>query len=225
VCADRIARPDGGIEDFARACLEDGQARGFTRKALLSAFAAIQENGAVRTFIVIDPDVEFARVVAAEVGDAVGRPVPFFAANEPPGEIEADTWVLVSSSHASRIAQSLDGARIRTIELKSMQDVVAGHERPASPVLIGVVSRSDSILHWSSTLLSALGFPPETIVHRNPASPDWRDGLGACHVVATDVVSAADIFGNPRRAVFRIVSDAFLDDLCELAGQERVTPA
>lgn len=100
--------------------------------------------------------------------------------------------------------------------------MLAGQQRPVAPVLIGVVSRSDSILEWSSTLLSALGFPSDAVIHRNPRARRWKDGLGACDIVAADVIAAAELPEKVRPVVFRVVSERFLTDLSESIG--RVTP-
>ncbi len=224
VCAGRFAETEGRVEQFVRGCIDEGVARGFTREALLASFAAIRQDPVSQRFVVIDPDVEFARIVAAEIGEAIGSLVPFFAADELCGTINAElndnACVLLSSAHASQIAGSLGVTNFRCIELKAMQDVVAGQMRPTSPVLIGVVSRSESILRWSSTLLSALGFPPDTVVQRNARKPNWRDGLAACDIVATDVVTVAELPPNIRPAVFRIVSESFLNDLRRVTAEQ-----
>jgi hypothetical protein len=180
---------------------------------LVKAFANFSKGEAVREFLVIDPDIEFARIVAMEIGEALGCAVSFRAFGDAAGPLEEDTCVLVNSAHAARIVPSIDGAPCRCIELKSMQDFVAGQQRPTTPVLIGVVSRSESVLHWSSTLLSALGFSPDAVVLRNPKQARWKDGLGTCGIVATDTVAAPDLANNIRPVVFRILSEKFLDEL------------
>ncbi len=124
--------------------------------------------------------------------------------------------MLVSEVQAPRIRQFIGSASHRTIRLKSMPDLLAGHQRPASAVLIAVVSRSESVLHWASTLLSALGFPADSMLQRNPALPNWQDGLTACDIVATDVVSATELPRKIRFIVFRMITDEFLSELREI---------
>ncbi|HYI96342.1 MAG TPA: GntR family transcriptional regulator [Bryobacteraceae bacterium] len=223
VCAGRFGETESSVEQFVRGCIDEGVARGFTREALLDSFAAIRRNAVTHKFVVIDPDIEFARIVAAEIREAVGSSVPFFSADNMlgiEGELDTDTCVLVSSAHASRIAESLFLRNFRCIELKAMQDVVAGQMRPASHALIGVASRSESILRWSSTLLSALGFAPDVVVQRDARQPNWRDGLAACDIVATDVITSAELPENIRPVVFRIVSESFLKDLRRVTAEQ-----
>ena len=101
-----------------------------------------------------------------------------------------------------------------------MQEFVAGQQRPTTPLLIGIVSRSESILLWSSTLLSALGFSEEMVVLRNPQQTGWKDGLRACGIVASDIVTAAELPDKIRPVVFRIVSEPFLNELGNLRGRD-----
>ena len=97
-----------------------------------------------------------------------------------------------------------------------MEKVIAGRYSPKSTPLIGIVSRSDSLLQWSSTLLSALGFPLADILLRNPNEPEWGDGLAVCDIVATDVRAALELPKNIKTTVVRIVSDDFLRQAREL---------
>src|SRR5438445_12555827 len=85
-----------------------------------------------------------------------------------------------------------------------------------SAVLIAVVSRSESILHWASMLLSALSFSPEFVLERNPQFARWEDGLAACDMVVTDVVSAAELPTGVRPIIFKVVSDEFLAEFRKL---------
>lgn len=211
LCAPTNKEPDGAIEAFARACVEDGLARGFKREDMLAAFAAVPQAEAIRRLVVIDPDIEFARILAAEIGESTGWAVTFHGLDNLPVP-GADTCVLVNSARASTVIALLGQTTFRCIELKSMQDVVAGYQRPAAPVLIGVVSHSESILHWAGTLLSALGFPTEAVIYRDARQPGWTDGLGACDIVATDMVTAAELPSH-QPVVFRIISEQFLAEL------------
>ena len=206
----------GSIEIFVRGCIEDGVARGFSLDALRSAFGGLAQDSRMRRFLVVDPDPHLARILAAEIGEATARNVPFAGCDEASQMLTADTCVLANAVHAEMICELLGPVSFRAIQLKSMQDVLAGHQRPGPAVLIAVVSRSESILHWASTLLSALGFSTESLLERNPQLAHWQDGLAACDIVATDVVSAAELPKGSRPIVFKVVSNEFLADFREL---------
>jgi hypothetical protein len=137
--------------------------------------------------------------------------------------LAANTCVLANEAHAAGITELLGPVNLRPIHLKSMQDVLAGQQRPTSPVLVAVVSRSESILRWASTLLSALGFPADSILLRNPQLANWRRGLSSCHIVAADIVSAAGLSDSTRPVVFRLVADQFLAEMRELVTPQKLS--
>lgn len=200
VCSERFPAESSSADAFASRCTAEGLAHGFTREALAAAFRKVLTPAEAPQLLVVDPDVEFARILAAEIGEAVGAPV-LFACNAdaaPPGSV-----VLSTAAHASKFPGS------RTVALRSMQEVIAGHERPRAAVLIAVVSRSPAILEWSSTLLGALGFEAGSLVRRNPADPEWQAGLQVCDIVVADVIAAQEVPSTLNPVVVRVVSDDF----------------
>jgi hypothetical protein len=212
----RMPEDERNLEVFVHGCVEDGLARGFPLEALHAAFGRLVHDSRLQRFLVVDPDPHMARILAAEIGEATARILPFSSCDEAGQMLTADTCILASSAQASKVGELLGGVSLRTIQLKSMQDVLAGHQRPASAVLIAVVSRSESILRWASTLLAALGFPADSVLERNPDRAHWQDGLAACDIVATDVVTAIELPKGARPTVFRVVSDEFLAEFRKL---------
>ncbi len=200
----------GGVDAFTRLWVEQARLQGYGLEDLRAALDRIAENGTVHERVVVDPDPELARIIAAELEEAVGEPVPFSGLDERPRA----ALLLVSEGNAGAVAARWPDARLKRLRLKSVPELVAGIQRPPFPVLIGLVSHSPSILHWARTLLSALGFPPDQVLLRNPAEADWREGLRACAIVAADVVAAREFAAvAPRPMVFRVVTQESLDAL------------
>jgi hypothetical protein len=85
-----------------------------------------------------------------------------------------------------------------------------------------VVSRSESILEWSSKLLAALGLPGMDILQRNPRAPDWREGLAACDIVAADIRTALELPKKIKPTIFRIVADDFLAEARDLVTPQKL---
>jgi hypothetical protein len=94
-----------------------------------------------------------------------------------------------------------------------MQDVILGQQRPAKPILIGVVSRSDEILKWSERLLSALGFSPDCVICRNPRLPAWQEGLGVCDLIGADIIAAQELPRGVTPVVFRLVAQDSVSEI------------
>jgi DNA-binding transcriptional regulator YhcF (GntR family) len=206
--------PDDTIEAFAAQCVQDGLARGFSESDLQAAFANAIPVSKPGKLIVVDPEIAMGRLLAAEIEEALG--VPVAVANlDDIGTLSADARLLANQAHTARLHALTPHRRFEAIQLKSMEDVVAGHQRPDRPVLIGVVTQSKSILDWASTLLSALGFPTDAILLRSTADSGWREGLHACDIVAVDILTARMLPAGLPVAVFRIVSDTFLARLKE----------
>jgi len=220
-----LPESDGGIDEYVRAWVRDALSLGFTMDALAEAFRKIEvESRSARAepLLVIHPDEEFARILAAEIEEAVGAPVSYAGREKAASLLTPDMHVLVTAACASEIVKELRPKHHRIIRLNSVEDVVAGHRRPDSAVLMGVVSRSESILQWSSTLLSALGFSVEDVLLRNPANTGWQDGLAVCDIVAADVIAAVELPANTTPVVFRIVSRDFLEEVRDLVTVQKV---
>ena len=121
--------------------------------------------------------------------------------------------VLVTEASVLQILPALGPVNHRTIRLKSMQDFLIGRERPTTPVLIAVASRSESVLRWAWTLLSALGFSADSVLLRNPIHADWQNGLTSCDIVAADVVTAPEMAQTVSPVILRVVSDDFIAEM------------
>jgi len=223
VCDLQMPAGDASIETFVRGCVEEGLARGFSLPQLQAAFGIVGREPRAQRLLVVDPDADLARILAAEIGEATGNAVPHASCADAVQMLTADTCVLVNAAHAAEVRELLGQVSLRTIPLKSMQDVLLGQRRPASDVLIAVVSCSAAILHWAATLLSALGFAPDAVLQRNPRDEHWKDGLASCDLVAADIVTAGELPKGIAPIVFRVVSEEFLDEMRALVTTHGVT--
>ena len=212
-----------GAEGLARAWIEEGLQHGLTLDAIEAAVSKVARtqrgSKGARRFLVVHPDRELARVLAAEVEDAVTCPVLFAGFDRAAEEITPDTCVLVTAACASQAVKQFQPTFCRVVRLRSVEDAIAGQHPPTSGLLIAVVSRSKSILQWSATLLASLGFPGMDILERNPEEPGWHEGLGACDIVAADLKAAREVPKEIRPAIFRIIADDFLEELRGLATE------
>lgn len=202
-----------GIEGFVRAWIDAGHTHGFTVEAIQSTLARIALEGKTQRLLVVDPETHLARILAAEIADSLAHSVACGGFEEAAHSLTSETCVLALPAHAQRVIRELNPASHRIITLRSMEDLLVGHRRPSSAALIAVVSRSESIRRWSSTLLSALGFPPLAVLLRCPDQPHWKRGLSTCNIVAADIETVNELPSNVKAIELRIVSPRFLEEL------------
>lgn len=203
-----------GLDGFVRAWSEQARSLGYSVADLQASLARLGDGAPCGRWVVIDPDADLAEIIAAEISDATGVDATW-AGLESVDPVELrKCFVVANEGHAGAVLRRLGGLRVHPVGMRSVAEIVEGVARPSGPVLIGLVSRSQSIRQWAGTLLSALGFGPESVVMRNPASPGWTKGLRACDIVAGDLVAARQLPQElNRKVVFRIVSAASLEEL------------
>jgi len=205
-----------GIAGFVQAWVEAGAAQGFDIAAIEAELDRIANQPRDRDYLVVDADANLARILGREISDGLGYEVPYATFAEAPERISEKTALLVLPAQAARAKKDLAMARTQlTIILRSMEELLAGYERPATAVLVGLVTRSESIRKWSSTLLTALGLPEDAVLLRSPEKPLWKRGLAACHFVAADVEAFQELPNDVNGRVMRIVSAEFLKELQE----------
>jgi len=210
------------LDAFVHAWMEEARSRGFSLDAVRAAFEkagnASRQPPDSRKMLVLHPDLQLARILAAEIEESVGHPVKHSgiedAAHFP--DFEAHTLLTTTSGVEPVSRLRRDGHEL--IALKSMEELLAGLGRPASPMLIGIVSRSETILKWASLLIPALGLAGSDLIQRNPEHPKWREGLAACDLIAADVVCAKELPKKSKTIILRLVSDDFLE-----RNRQRVT--
>lgn len=125
----------------------------------------------------LDPDPELARILAAELEEAFGFPVP-----------------------QSPALFARDAARLR-----SLPEILAGLRRPPMPVLIAIVTSSAQLRAWAAALLGALGMHRDAILWRDPREPNWREGLAQAGIVGADLMAARTLSGLPQLHTIRLL--------------------
>lgn len=219
----RLPSTGGGLDELARVWIAEARAHGYSIQDLHLALDRQAQQIQPERIIVIDPDPDLARVLANEISLATGHRILSASSDDISREIGAGTYVLINSGQASRLVPSIGSVPFRLIRLKSMEDVLDGKQRPKTHVLIAVVSRSESILKWASMLLSALGFHSDRVLLRDPHTEGWHEGLGACDIVAADIISATELPDAVRPYVFHVVSDETLEDIRQLVTVQKVS--
>lgn len=204
----------GGLDDLVRAFLREARALGHSVEEVRAALDRCRLPQRWERLLVVDSDAELARILAAEIADSAGRPVAFASCAQAAQQVTARDFVMATSGQAEHVAKALGSLPFHVIHLKSMQEVLAGQQRPPFPVLVGVVSHSPSLLAWAGTLLASLGFDADSVLLRDASQAGWQEGLAACAIVAADIV-AAELLAPRRPILIRLVS---ADSLAEVGG-------
>jgi GntR family transcriptional regulator len=208
--------PESDIDTFAQAWIEDGLSRGFSLEALSGALEKARRKLGAQDqpprFLVVHPDRNFACILAAEIQEAVGCTVPYAGLADAPQVPEFESFLLLTTTSGAAAVSQLRPEGHRVIPLRAIEEVLAGLGRPASPALIGIVSRSETILKWASLLIPGLGLSGCDLLQRNPEQPKWRHGLAACDLIAADLLAAQELPKNIRPIVLRLVADSFLEE-------------
>jgi len=220
------AAKETDIDSFTQAWISDGLSRGFSLDALAAAFNKTRDASRVqsgtRELLVLHPDRDLARILAAEIEESVDFPVKFARVDEAPGHPDFAAHVLLTTTSGAEAVARLRPEGHELIPLKSVEELITGLTPPKSPVLIAIVSRSKTILKWASLLIPALGLPGSELIARNPEQPNWQDGLSACDLIGADVVCARELPKKFRPIVFRLISDTFLQRARKLVTAQKL---
>lgn len=208
-----------GIESFVQAWIEEGLGRGFTLDALRAEFEKSHPaHAAPRSLLVVHADLQFARILAAEIEEAAGVTVNSAL---PLDSTDQTCLVLTTASGAAAISHIRPDRRV-LIPLKTIDQVMIGVRQPPSPFLIAIVSRSESVLKWASLLITALGGTGNDVLQRNPDLAKWKDGLAACDLVVADILTATELPKKIRPIVLRLIPESFLQEARGLVTVEKV---
>lgn len=212
----------GSIEAFVHAWVEEGLARGFSLDDLRKALDGAGKSKERRRVLVVHPEIEFARILAAEIEEAAGCAIECAAMEDALESAEfEDRFFLTTASALDPAARSRpDGHDV--IVLKSVEEVIQRIPRPKTPMLMAIVSRSESIRKWASLLTPTLGLVGTDLIQRNPADRDWQKGLAACELVAADVLAVRELPKSVKNpVVLRLTADVFLKKARELVTGEK----
>ncbi len=169
-------------------------------------------------FLVIDPSAEFRELMMAEIREATG----FRVLGAGPEEC-ANRGILVGAipvalyGQAEMVTAALPPkTACLLVHTRSIADALRHETRPAASDLITVVSRWDGFLEYARSVLAAVKVDPDAVNFLRVApgrSDGWKKGLRASSIIIADAATAADMPPGTRCRIFRVISDASLDEL------------
>lgn len=175
-------------------------------------------------FLLIEPDKELRRIVAAEMQSAVSLPVKMCGWKDGRiSEAVEGAIPIVLPSKEAIVRQMLPaGAELITLQIRSVPSSLAEWLPAPKAALVGVASHWPEFLNLARTMLLAVGFHRDSLVFRDARKPNWQRGLRQAAAVVCDCVTAGELPKDLRALVFRLLSD---ESLVELRNYQNMIPS
>jgi GntR family transcriptional regulator len=166
-------------------------------------------------FLLIEPDKELRRIVAAEMQQAVSFPVKSCGLHDcQAADALAGAIPVVLPSKVKAAQQVLPaGTELLTLQVRSVPSSLAGWLPAPSGALVGIASRWPDFLKLARTILTAAGFPPDSLVFRDARKSNWRRGLEQTAAVVCDSVTATDLRKGCRAIAFSLLAESSVAEL------------
>lgn len=164
-------------------------------------------------FLLIEPDEELRRIVAAEMQQAVTLPVASCGLQDSPKALEGSIPVALPNRVVT-VRQSLpDGTELLALRFRSVPSSLGRWLPAPSGALVGVTSKWPEFLKLARTMLNAAGFHPDSLVLRDAREPNWQRGLKQTAAVVCDSVTAGELPAGCRAIPFPLLAESSIDEL------------
>ena len=164
-------------------------------------------------FLLIEPDEELRRILAAEIARAVTFPVESCGPQDCPKAPEGGIPVALPNRVAAAQQLLPAGTELITLQIRSVPASLAGYLPAPSGALVGVASRWPEFLKVARAVLIAAGFHPDSLVFRDAREPNWQRGLKQTAAVVCDLLTAAELPAGCRAIPFPLLSEASIAEL------------
>jgi hypothetical protein len=164
-------------------------------------------------FLLIEPEEELRRILAAEIARAVTFPVESCGPQDCPETPEGGVPVALPNRVAAAREMLPAGTDLIALQIRSVPASLAGYLPAPSGALVGIASRWPEFLKVARAVLSAAGFHPDGLIFRDAREPNWQRGLKQTAAVVCDLLTAAELPAGCRAIPFSLLSEASIAEL------------
>lgn len=164
-------------------------------------------------FLLLEPDEELRRILAAEIAAALSFPVKSCAPSDCPKTPEGGVAVVLPNRVAAARQLLPPGTELLTLQLRSVPASLSTYLPAPAGTLVGVASRWPEFLKVARAMLNAAGFHPDSLVFRDVREPNWQRGLKQTGAVVCDALTAAELPAACRGIPFSLLSAQSIDEL------------
>jgi GntR family transcriptional regulator len=164
-------------------------------------------------FLLIEPDPELRRILAAEIAKVVTFPIHSCGIDDFPKNPDGSIPLALLNRIAAAKPLLPAGAELLTLQVRSVPTSLLGYLPAPANTLVGVASRWPEFLKVARAMLSAAGFHPDSLVFRDAREANWQRGLKQTAAVVCDSLTAAELPAGCRAIPFPLLSEASIAEL------------
>jgi GntR family transcriptional regulator len=168
-------------------------------------------------FLLVEPDDNLRRIIAAEIAGGVTFPVQSCGLEIADlNRVLAGAVVMALPNRSKALQERLPrGMEVVTLETRSVPTSIKEWLPAPENVLVGIASGWPEFLNLARTLLVASGFDPSALVVRDTKQDNWSHGLDQVAALVCDSVTARSAPKRSKVITFQLLSDSCLKTLVD----------